>query len=254
MVFFDDNPAERQIVKEVLPQVEVPDFPDRPEDLAWTMADIWRQYFNRPVLTNEDQKKTEQYVANARREELKEHAGSFEDYLEGLDIVLTRKLVSENVERIIQLLNKTNQFNLTTKRHTGNEIQEMINSSEFEVFAYQAEDRFGDNGIIAVSIIHYCSEIPVIEEFVMSCRVMGRNIEYAIIDDIEQYLMNKGYSELIGVYKESAKNMPVSELYDRLGYEVIKNEMGSKEYRIVFANKCQREYRLKKKIEKRKDL
>lgn len=249
IVFFDDNPAERQLIKEFLPQVEVPDFPERPENLADAMIGIWKQYFNRAVITEEDQSKTEQYAANVKREELKHNSESFEEYLEGLNIVLIRKNANKNVERILQLLNKTNQFNCTTKRHTINDVQGMIDSPDYEVFAYQAEDRFGDNGIIAAVILNLQGETPVIDEFVMSCRVMGKNIEYAIIDDIEEELMDKGYSSVIGKYEESPKNMPVSDLYERLGYEIINNTTKSKEYRMTFSNRCQRIYRLEKRKE-----
>lgn len=249
IVFFDDNPAERQLIKEVFSQVVVPDFPERPEELAECMIKIWKQYFERPMLTDEDQNKTEQYVANFKREELRNSAESFESYLMGLNIVLVRKIAFHHIERITQLINKTNQFNLTTKRHTVNEIQQMIESDKYEVFAYQEKDKFGDSGIIAVVIVNVQGKQPVIEEFVMSCRVMGKNIEFGIIDDVEQEMLNRGFCEIFSEYSASSKNIPVSNLYDKLGYKILVDECGRKKYGISLVERPKRNYYLTKNIE-----
>lgn len=249
MVFFDDNPTERQLVMDALPQVAVPEFAEKTEDLPEAMIRIWKQYFDRSVLTKEDLKKTEQYAANVKRDALKVSVGSFEDYLERLEIKLIRKKAEENVERIAQLINKTNQFNLTTCRHTINEVQEMINSPEYEVFAYQVTDRFGDNGLVAVVIVHLQNNEPVIEEFVMSCRVMGKKIEDAIIDDIETIMKNQGYDGISGEYIASNKNMPVSDLYERLGYGMKLKRDDKKIYYISFEDRPERKYKLTKSEE-----
>lgn len=218
MVFFDDNPTERELIKEMLPDVEVPDFPEKPEDLAPAMVKIYTQYFDRKRLTGEDLDKTNQYIANAKREQFKSTTADFDEFLRNLKIQITRKQKMMHLERITQLLNKTNQFNLTTRRHSQSEVQAMLEMSEKELFVYQVTDCFGDNGIVAVAIADVSGETAVIEEFVMSCRVMGKNIENAIIDDIEKYFIAKGYSKIQAQYKETAKNKPVSALYDSLGY------------------------------------
>jgi len=249
MVFFDDNPAERQLIKEMLPQVTVPDFPDSPEGLAEEMIRIWKRYFDRPVITAEDTKKTEQYAANAKREKLKKASGSFENYLLRLNIVLTRKKSVEHIERVVQLLNKTNQFNLTMQRHTLGDIQEKLTRKKYKVFCYQAADRFGDNGIIAVAIVNLQDSVPVIEEFAMSCRMMGKNIENAIIDDIEEYLLNNGYSVIEARYVQNSKNTPVSELYDSLGYHCVGMNHAGKKYKMILAERPRRTYQLKKIVE-----
>ena len=251
MVFFDDNPAERQLIKEVIPEVIVPDFPDRPENLTTVMIQIWKQYFNRAVVTNEDLAKTNQYWTNSKREELQKHSASFEQYLMNLDIVMTRKISNNYAERITQLLNKTNQFNLTTKRHTLNEIQNLINSHEYDVFSYQVADKFGDSGIIAVVVVNETEDIPIIEEFVMSCRVMGKNIENAIIDDVEEYIYNKGYDSLRANYIKSDKNMPVCDLYEGLGYSIVEEDKLFKNYIIDLKDRPERSYQLKKLIEEK---
>lgn len=250
MVFFDDNPTERQLIRDTLTDVVVPEFPDKPEDLAGSMVEIWKTYFDRAVLTKEDQEKTKQYAANAKREELKKGAKSFEEFIAGLDIKLTRKAEAQHVERITQLLNKTNQFNLTTKRHNVNEIQKAVQDISKKIFVYEAADRFGDNGIIAVVVADMSKEIPVIEEFVMSCRVMGKNIENAILDDVESYFMEKGYTSVIGEYIPSKKNQPVAELYPKLGYVEYASQEDTQQYRLIFDQRPKRAFWLEKIIEK----
>ncbi len=246
MVFFDDNPTERQAVKEMLPEVSVPEFPDKPEDLAGAMVKIWQEYFCKSTLTREDLEKTTQYAANVKREALKAAVTDFNEYLQNLQIELIRKKPASYVERITQLLNKTNQFNLTTRRHTLNEIQQMVQEETKKIFLYQVSDSFGDNGIVAVVIVDISARVPVIMEFVMSCRVMGKNIENAIMDDVEQALQTLGYTSLLAEYIPTPKNKPVSNLYENLGYTFLEEEDGVKKYSISLPDKPARDYRLKK--------
>ncbi len=231
-VFFDDNPVERQLVAEMLPQVVVPDFPTQPEDLADAMTRIYRDYFEKAVVTKEDAEKTKQYAENAKRQELQQTAGSFETYLEALQIVAEAVDPEENVERLTQLINKTNQFNLTTKRFTQSEIQGMLKDPTKKFYLYRVTDKFGDNGIVVVLIVGLQGDVAEIEEFTMSCRVMGRNIEHAIIDWLEEELSVQGVKTLKGCYLPTAKNAPVAELYPMLGFEVcgvVRADAGNKD-------------------------
>ena len=245
MVFWDDNPTERELVGNLLPEVEVPEFPKKPELLADSMIQIWKKYFEQAVVTKEDSEKTEKYRANLKRDELLTSSVSFEDFLKGLEISLLRVDSFKNVERITQLINKTNQFNLTTQRHSQNEIQQMLEDDGYRIFAYRESDKFGDNGIISVVILNLKGEIPVIEEMVMSCRVMGKKIENAIIDDIEKTVKDMGYSALIGKFIQSVKNAPVKNLYTGLGYSEINDESQEKKYIINLNEKENRDYCLK---------
>ena len=244
IVFFDDNTSEQQLIRDMLPDVIVADFPDKDEQLPEAMIAIWREYFDRVSLTTEDLNKTSQYVANAKREELKKESKSFSDYLKGLQIKLIKKDADKYVERVTQLLNKTNQFNLTTKRHTKAEINTYIKDNTKRIYVYQTSDIFGDNGIIAVSIVDSLDKTPCICEFVMSCRVMGKNIEYAIIDDIENDLLASGFNELNAEYIKSQKNSPVSKLYDCLGYSMVQEYDGHTKYNIHLEERPDREYYL----------
>lgn len=244
IVFFDDNPSERQLITELLPDVTVPNFPDYPEQLSKSMVGIWNKYFRRLVVTEEDSNKTQQYISNSKREEFRHNANSFNDYLLGLDIRV--KVIDEkkHIERITQLLNKTNQFNLTTKRHSKKEVESIINNQNIKVFAYQVADKFGDNGIVSVAIVEIIDNIPVIKEFVMSCRVMGKNIENAIIDDIENNYAKQGYDILQSEYISTSKNIPVLKLYDSLGYILVEQRDNYKKYEIDLNNKKKRDFTL----------
>lgn len=240
-VFWDDNPTERHLIQEMLPQVVVPDFPDKAEELASCMGAIYRDYFEKAALTWEDMQKTKQYAANAERSRLAESAVSFADYLRQLKIIIRRVPAAAHTERLTQLVNKTNQFNLTTKRYELAGIQKLVTDPAKRVYLYQTEDCFGDNGIVAAVIVALprqardgardgagnddlsisggSSDMPRIEEFVMSCRVMGKNIEYGILEDVEQDLLKAGYESLRGLYYKTPKNRPVEKLYRLAGYE-----------------------------------
>lgn len=268
-VFWDDNPTERELVREMLPEVIVPEFPEKPEELAPAMVAIYREYFAKSVVTAEDLEKTGQYAANAKRQELAKSAGSFGEYLKQLNIVVKKVNPMDNAERLTQLVNKTNQFNLTTVRYDQNQMQQILSDAHKRVYLYSVADRFGDNGIVAAVIVDLADEmpvpeemsvvkgtpdarakvasgverIPVIEEFVMSCRVMGKNIEYALVEDIERELRKSGFAGLRGRYIPTAKNKPVEKLYEQLGYrKVLDLPEGGCEFEILWDEVPERVY------------
>jgi len=233
-VFFDDNEEERQLVSLMLPQVVVPDFPRQPEDLPGAMAEIYHTYFAKPAVTREDLEKTDQYAANARRNAFEKQAGSFEEYLKQLQIVMERVEAADHLERLVQLINKTNQFNLTTKRYSRQKLQQIVEDTQYRSYLYRVADRFGDQGIVAAVLVDLSDGQPEVDTFVMSCRVMGKNIEYAIMEEVEKDLQSKGYRSLCGRYLPTAKNKPVEELFDALGYTLKeKNPEGEKVYEIA---------------------
>ena len=229
-VFWDDNPAERQLVKAVLPQVMVPDFPEKPEELAKAMAGVYRRYFEKETVTAEDLEKTKQYAQNAMRKDLEARAVDFESYLKQLDMELICEDPLKNLERLVQLINKTNQFNLTTRRYDRQTLQGFLEDGRHRVFLYRVKDCFGDNGIVSAVIIRLPENFaPIIDTFVMSCRVMGRNLEYDILADVEEQLYKEGYKSLIGEYLPTKKNKPVENLYETLGYEKLPEEKNEDE-------------------------
>ena len=265
-VFWDDNPTERELVKTMLPEVAVPDFPGKPEELAPAMIAIYREYFEKASVTKEDLEKTESYAANARRSRLQGQTADFGEYLKLLKIDIIREDPNANVERLTQLVNKTNQFNLTTIRYDQSKMQDILQNENKKVFLYRVTDCFGDNGIVAAVIVALDGDrtadgtlttsggvgvdarpatgsIPAIEELVMSCRVMGKNIEYAIVEDVENQLEEAGYTGLAGKYIPTAKNKPVEQLYENLGYKIVnQTDEGVKNYAIDLANRPKRVY------------
>lgn len=241
-VFFDDNPTERELVASMLPQVTVPQFPAKPEELAGAMVSLYKEYFEKEALTKEDLEKTKQYADNARRNDLQAKAVSFEAYLKQLDIVVEKMDPQNNIVRLVQLVNKTNQFNLTTCRYEHNQMQQLLEDPKKRVYLYRVADCFGDSGIVAAAIVDV-QAVPMIEEFVMSCRVMGKNIEYAIIEEIEDSLQAEGFGCVQALYLPTAKNKPVEQLYEKAGYTVLfARPDGSKKYEIDLANRPHRVY------------
>ena len=204
---------------------------------------LYETYFAKAVITAEDREKTRQYQENAKRDLLQQSTGSFADYLKQLQIQVHRVDAKANADRFYQLVNKTNQFNLTTRRYEFSEITEILNDSAKAVYLYAVQDCFGDYGIVSALIVDKHSEVPVVEEFVLSCRIMGKNIEYAILQQIEDALQKEGFEKLRGHYIPTAKNKPGESLYDRLGYVVIsKKESGEKLYETDLNNRSEREY------------
>ena len=233
IVFIDDSKVEQALIEEALPDVFVPSFPDRPEELVGFITDLYHKYFEKAVITDEDKSKTCHYQSNRDRAKLKKASLNFDEYLEGLDIKMYKVDPIKNIDRFIQLINKTNQFNLTTKRYTEKELLKVLRGDCSEAFLYRVTDKYGDDGIVAAAIVEYGKE-AVIVEFTMSCRVMGRKIEYAVIEDIEESVRTRGYSELIGIYKPTEKNKPVKDLYNSFGYKTRKlYDDGMSEYSIA---------------------
>lgn len=222
LVFIDDHPVERESIKALLPEVIVPEFPSQIEALSQFGVAVYETYFKQLTLTKEDKEKTVQYKAKLKRDALEKETISFESFLQNLSIeVRMYQNHKEHLDRIHQLLIKTNQFNLTTKRYDRMEVEKMLENPEMDVFTFEVKDKFGDNGIVSVVMIDKTKEIPVIDTFIMSCRVMGKWIEHYIIDVVENTLYKQGARILKAYYIPTAKNVPVKTFYKDLGYTEI---------------------------------
>lgn len=244
-VFFDDSDTERELIKRMLPQVIVPEFPAKPEELAPAMCEIYKKYFEKPVVTKEDAEKTRQYAENAKRNQLQASAFSFADYLKDLQIKIESVDPVANLERFLQLMNKTNQFNLTTRRYELSELQKVLEDSTKKVYLYRVEDRFGDYGIVAAVIVDLTGG-PTITDFVMSCRIMGKNVEYGILTYVENDLSSLGYGKLQGVYIPTAKNKPVERLYEKAGYRFVGKRFDTDLYEMELVEIPEREFYLER--------
>ena len=232
LVFIDDNPIEREQIKSALPMVECPEFPSRPEDLLQFGINVYEEYFKKIIITNEDRAKVGQYAAKKEIEEFRTHSQNFNSFLEGLQIVLKRQNPMQNKDRLLQLLQKTNQFNVTLKRYSEQEIATMLQSKKWQFYFYEVSDRFTNHGLCALALVKLEDGIARIDNLVMSCRVIGRNIEYGVLEDIERHLGEIGLEVIYADFVKGPKNMPVEDLYDNAGYQCESETETGKNYRL----------------------
>ncbi len=217
-VFVDDNPTERQRVRQVLPEVSVPELPLEPSD--YQRAIETRLYFEKRVLTEEDKQRGESYRTNRQREGLKSVSGTLEEYLTSLDMVLEqRRLDASVLERAAQLVAKTNQFNVTTIRYSQAQLERISQDPNWYSSLYRLIDRFGDYGWIGLMLLHRVDDVLEIDTWLMSCRVLGKSVEKSMMDDAVGYARALGSRGLRGRYVPTKKNGLVADLFPRLGFE-----------------------------------
>lgn len=234
MVFVDDNPAERELVKQLLPVIEVPDFPEKPYQLMPFFRMLVEHYFRIYAVTDEDRAKTEQYRANALRQAEQLRYTDLEDYLYSLDINLDVIPADEhNLPRIAQLTQKTNQFNLTTRRYTESDVQERLRQG-WRVWCMAARDRFGDNGITGVVMLQPLDDLTVaVDTLLLSCRILGRGIEEAFVKTVFNLLRLEGYRHVMATYIPTAKNILTANFYDQMGMTCKRvDEDGTRHYEM----------------------
>lgn len=221
LVFVDDNPAERARVRESLPLVAVPELPDDPALYVRTLAAAG--YFEAVGFTAEDLSRADSYAANAEREALKDIAQSMDEFLRGLQMTVEYGPARPvDLPRVTQLLNKTNQFNTTTRRYTAEEVSELASSAEALVLQFRLLDRFGDNGLVSVMILRRAAEEPdalEIDNWVMSCRVFGRQLEFEAMTIAVETARAIGARALLARYVPAARNGVISGLFESLGFD-----------------------------------
>ena len=238
MVFVDDNPTERELIKQVLPQVEVPDFPAKPYELMPFFKQLVEKYFRIYAVTSEDRAKTEQYRANAMRQAEQSHFADLESYLYSLDMQLDIIPADEhNLPRIAQMTQKTNQFNLTTRRYTEADVQQCLDQG-WRVFCMSVRDRFGDSGITATIFLEPTDDTTVnIDTLLLSCRILGKGIEEAFIKTVFNLLRLDGYRRITADYLPTAKNGQTADFYDRMGMTLeATDEAGAKHYSMALSD------------------
>jgi FkbH-like protein len=216
MVFLDDNPAERLQVRTELPEVAVPELPSDPALYGRTL--LAAGYFEAIAFSEEDSKRAAFYQQNAQRAELLNHS-DMEGYLRSLNMVITfAPFDATGRARIAQLISKSNQFNLTTKRYSELDIKQMEEDENIFTRQIRLADIFGDNGMISVIVCRIFPEAWKIDTWLMSCRVLGRCIEEAVLQDIISNARKAGANKLIGTYIPTARNILVKEHYKKLGF------------------------------------
>ncbi len=221
-VFIDDNPAEREEVAKQLPEVSIPNIGDNPENFIKIIND--HSYFNlNSKISKEDIARTSLYQTENMRVKLKKKNNSHSSFLKSLKIeVIFIKKIIDNIDRIHQLTNKTNQFNLTTKRLTLSELKKYISHPQKKVIAVQAKDKFGDYGIISILYLSKSLNSWNIDNWVMSCRVFAKSIESAILFSLIKHLKKNKKFKLKTTYIVSKKNHLIFDTLKYLGFSLNK--------------------------------
>ena len=221
LVFVDDNPFERNLVRQELPMVAVPEVSDDPTDYPIALSDAG--YFEGLAITDEDRERTGQYQGNKARDALKESATDLPAYLRGLEMRLIREEFDRvGLQRIVQLINKSNQFNLTTRRYTDEDVIAVMSDPEAFGLQLRLLDRFGDNGVIAIVIGRLqTNKDLLIDTWLMSCRVLGRQVEPTTLNLIALEAGKLGARRLVGEYIPTRKNAMVKDHYAKLGFTVL---------------------------------
>jgi len=217
LVFLDDNPAERGLVRERLPQVLVPELPRDPAGYARLVRDL--DVFDTLAVTAEDRERSRQYAEQRERKAFEETAsGDLHGYLHGLDIqVRIDPPTPANLPRIAQLINKTNQFNTTTRRHTEAQVAAMADSPDWMVRAIDVRDKFGESGLTGVAIVRKDGATWEIDSFLLSCRILARGIEDALWLHLAESARAAGAERLRAWFLPSPKNAPAAGFYEKMG-------------------------------------
>jgi len=236
-VFLDDNPVERGLVNEMLPEIKVPELHNDPTTYLETVQSL--HYFEKLFITQDDTIKAEQYKQNAKRDGLRYEIGDMIAFLAKLGTVLTiSKANTSHIKRIHQLFSKTNQFNVTTKRYNTSDIELFIKDSDYEINVFSVSDNFGDLGIIGLVLTRLDKDVVVVDSFILSCRAMGRGIETAVMNVLKnKYLVAGAFEKIIAMYIPTKKNIPVLDFFNEQGFTVLNHhEDNSTCYELVNVN------------------
>jgi FkbH-like protein len=216
VVFLDDDPVQRAEVRRRFPDIAVPELPADPAQRVAML--LGTGLFDHRVATGESRERHRMYAANEARAAAQQDAGDYQEFLRSLKMTMQGAPLEDARERVSELIQKTNQFNLTTRRHNWSELAAAIRDGFGR--CYRLTDRFGDNGIVSVVAVARDSDTDArIDLWLMSCRVFGRKVEDAVLADIVARARSLGARRLIGEYAPTAKNALVRDLYPRLGFE-----------------------------------
>lgn len=230
LVFIDDNPAERHQVSKQLPGVCAPKIG---EAHNYIQVIDRNGFFETTVLSKDDRNRNEMYQENARRVCMQASFSDYREYLLSLEMkAIMKEFDQVYMARIAQLTNKSNQFNLTTRRYTQTEIESIAKDGSYITLYGKLWDKFGDNGVVSVVIGHEMGEECQVELWIMSCRVLKRNMEFAMMDALVKRCKERGLKRIHGYYYQTAKNGMVREFFAELGFEQISERDGNTEWML----------------------
>ena len=218
IVFVDDSKFERESVKTQLPMVAVPEIGEDPENFIHNLDIL--NYFEKSILSKEDLKRSNYYENNFKREQIKTKYKDYKEYLKSLKMKsLFKNFNKFNMTRVVQLINKTNQFNLTMKRMSEKDVLKISNDKDYLTISANLEDKFGDNGIVTILIAEIKKRRLEIKSWLMSCRVFNRNLEIALFDQLIILCKKKGIENIHGTFIPSDKNNIVKNFYASLNFK-----------------------------------
>ena len=215
VVFLDDSPFERARVQEMLPEVLVPELPKDPTDYNTFLSKL--RCFDKTHITKEDKIRGNLYKSESKRTKLKEEIKSLSDWIKTLNLkIVIENIRSENVPRALQLLNKTNQMNLTTRRLSEKEFNDWTKVNLNKLWTIRSIDKFGDYGIIGILSISIKDNTATLIDFIVSCRVVGRYIEESMVEFLKEYCQKNNINKISGEYKKTEKNSLCYHFFNKL--------------------------------------
>ena len=219
-VFIDDNPAERDLVSSQIPSISVPNIGDNVLEYIDHIEE--NKFFEISSLSSEDLARSKLYSDNKKRYEESSQFKNYKDFLKSMEMKAEiNQFNNIYIERITQLINKTNQFNLTTKRYTLKEIKSIKDDKNYIKLYARLKDRFGDNGLVSVIIGKIENNSCIIESWLMSCRVLKRDLEFELMNKFIDLCKTNNIDYVKGNYFQTKKNLMVSKLYGELGFKLI---------------------------------
>lgn len=217
MVFIDDNPIERELVKSYIPEISVPELPEDPSDYLYYLQSL--NLFETASFSGEDAYRTKLYREEASRKVDEISFKNYEEFLRSLNMRCEVKPFDEfNSPRVAQLTQRSNQFNLRTVRYTEAEILNISKSTEHLTFAFSLSDKYGDYGLVSIIILEINDTTLFIDSFIMSCRVLKRTLENFILNHLHEAAIKLEAKRIVGEYIPTKKNVIVKNLYDELGF------------------------------------
>lgn len=236
LVFIDDSEFEINLVNKMLPEVLTIKVPKTLQEYPEALRSNLSQFYNL-TETDDDKKRIKSYLLQSIRENEKVQFSNIQEYLESLDLEITLfENSSKLTSRLAQLTQKTNQFNLTTKRYLEVEVEDIINSDRSIAYSINVKDKFGDFGVTGLAFVHLANQEANIDSLLMSCRILGRNIELKFLDEIVNDLKVKGVHTIYAIFVPTAKNGQVKDFYDEFGFTLLEEKEGTKEYILKLAN------------------
>jgi FkbH-like protein len=225
LVFVDDSPMERAIVRRLVPEVSVPELPD--DVTAYPQVLEQHRYFQVLAVGTEDFRRTEYYRSESMRTSAEAAIGDIDSFLSTLDMAAcVGPIATATLERSVQLIQRSNQFNLTTRRRSASEVQVLLDDPAWVTRTVSLSDRFGDNGLISVLLAHVSGAVLEIDTWLMSCRVLKRGVEQFVLNELYRAARSQGITTIRGTYIPSPKNALVRDHYARLGFAQVGGQEG----------------------------